>query len=72
MTQRLTKEQAAIITGFTGIVVCNFSDFHKDVEIRLGRPVWTHEFGHKDFEEKLRDLYQDDFLSICYKGEEEA
>lgn len=71
MSKRLTKEQAIIITGFTGRTACGFSLFHEDVEKRLGRPVWTHEFANKQFSEELRDLYREDYLAICY-GEEEA
>jgi len=71
MAQRLTKEQAIIVSGFTGRIACGFSDFHKDVEKRIGRPVWTHEFGSEEFAEQLRDLYLEDFRTICYSGEEE-
>ena len=60
-----TKEQAVVITGFTGVMACkSFSDFHADVERRLGRPVLTHEFGNTKFADELRDLYAADFLSM--------
>ncbi len=71
MSKRLTKEQAVIITGFTGISACGFGIFHEDVEKRLGRPVWTHEFASKEFSEEIRELYREDYLAICYKGEEQ-
>jgi hypothetical protein len=61
---KLTKEQAIVITGFTGITACRFSDFHEDVERRMGRPVWTHEFSNPEFEEKIKELYKNDFLSL--------
>jgi len=61
---KLTKEQAIVITGFTGIASCDFGDFHLDVEKRLGQPVWTHQFGDKEFFEKVKELYRDDFLSM--------
>jgi hypothetical protein len=60
----LTKEQAFVLTGFTGISCCNFSDFHGDVERRLGRPVWTHEFAVQEFVDEIRELYRADFMSI--------
>lgn len=61
--QRLTLEQAIIITGYTGILMCPFSDFHADVEKRLGRPFWTHEFaGSKEY---LKEFYKEDFLKLC-------
>lgn len=62
--QKLTKEQAIILTGFTGIACCKFSYFHEDVEKRLGHPVFTHEFGSKEFSEKLKDIYKEDFLKL--------
>ena len=59
----LTKEQANIITGFTGMTASNFSDFHKDVEKRMGRPVWTHEFPA--LRETIQELYRADFIAMC-------
>lgn len=65
MTPKLTKEQAIIISGYTGFLVCQFSDLQNDVEKRMGRPVWTHEFGDEDFAEELKDLYRDDFIALA-------
>ena len=62
--KKLTKEQAIVITGFTGKLACSFSVFHEDVEKRMGGPVWTHQFGDKDFAEKVAELYREDFLSM--------
>lgn len=62
--QKLTKEQAIIITGFTGMTACKFADFHKDVETRLGRPVFTHEFASEEFSEQITELYRDDFMEM--------
>jgi len=64
----LTKEQAIIITGFTGYAACSFSDFHEDVERRLGRSVWTHELANEDVRKEIRDEYRDDFVAMCPKG----
>ena len=60
----LTKEQAIILTGFTGITCCKFSDLHEDVERRIGHPVWTHQFAVPEFVEKVKDLYRADFMRI--------
>ena len=64
MIPKLTKEQAIIITGFTGIASCAFGDFQMDVEKRLGESVWTHQFGDKEFVEKVKELYRADFLAM--------
>lgn len=64
--QKLTKEQAIIISGYTGIMCCKFEYLHEDVEKRTGRPVWTHEFGSdSNLGNTVRDLYKDDFIKIC-------
>lgn len=65
MTQKLTKEQAIIISGYTGFLICPFSDLHADVERRLGRPVWTHEFGSEQFAESIKTLYRPDVLELA-------
>ena len=63
----LTKEQAVIITGFTGYAACSLSELQEDVEKRLGRPVWTHEFADEDVRKKIRDAYRGDFVAMCPK-----
>ena len=70
MTHKLTKEQALAITGFTGICACGFELFHEDAEKRLGRPIFTHEFAIDSMWVTMRDLYREDFLAICFEGEE--
>lgn len=67
--QKLTKEQCVILSGFTGLLHGSFSDFHEDVEKRLGHPVWTHMFGNKEFAAKLKELYRKDFISLQPEGE---
>jgi hypothetical protein len=67
--KKLSKEQAIVITGFTGKLACQFVDFHSDVEKRLGHPAWTHQFGDKEFMEKVQELYRKDFLEML--GDEE-
>ena len=71
MTQQLTKEQAIILTGFTGILCGSFSAFHEDVEKRLGRPVWTHEFANEELTAQVKEAYKKDFIAIVYKGEDQ-
>ena len=61
---KLTKEQAIIIMGYTGVATCNFGDFHKDVEARLGCPIWTHQFPK--LMDEIKEEYKEDFLEICH------
>lgn len=65
----LTKEQAIVISGFTGITCCNFGLLHEDIEKRLGHPVWSHQFANEDFEKKVKELYTKDFIKLCYVDE---
>jgi len=38
-----------------------------EVEARLGHPVWTHQFGDKDFAENtIKPLFEEDFLKIVH------
>lgn len=67
MTQRLTKEQAAIIGAFTGITASNFSVIHEYAERKLGRSIWTHEFGSEEFAAELKEAARADFMSIIYE-----
>lgn len=63
---KLTKEQAIVITSFTGVAaVESFADFHSDLERRIGRPVWTHEMANEEFSEKIKELYREDFINMC-------
>ena len=63
--QELTKEQKIVITAYTGTLCCEFSDFHGDLEKRIGHPVWTHQLGDKQFvNEKVKPLYKDDFMAM--------
>lgn len=62
--KKLTKEQAVVLSGFTGLLHGSFSDFHEDVEKRMGRPVFTHELGDKDIAAKVKELYRDDFIAM--------
>ncbi len=70
--QKLTKEQAVIISGFTGILCGEFSDFRADVEKRLGRGVQTFEFGFKEFAAEVRRLYEADFIEMGTVDKEQA
>lgn len=54
-----------IYSGYTGFMACNFGDFQQDVEKRLGRPIWTHEFAREEMRDKLVEVYKDDFIAMC-------
>lgn len=64
--QKLTKEQAIIIMGFTGFTTTvKFGDFHEEVERRLGRPIFTHEFADEVVIDEITAAFKNDFISMC-------
>ena len=63
MNKELTNDQKIILTGYTGILMCEFSMFYFDVEKRLNRTVYTHEFS--SLKDEIKKLYEKDFLAIC-------
>lgn len=67
--KKLTKEQAIIISAYTGYLMTKFSDVHEDVERRLKRPIWNISFGSKEFAEELREIYRSDFIALAPEGE---
>lgn len=69
MSDKLTMQQAIIISGYTGFMACPFSNFHEDVEKRFGHPVWTNQFGSNEMSLKVRELYKDDFIAMCAKDD---
>lgn len=67
---KLTKQQALIVSGYTGVLCCGFRDFQGDVEKRLGRPVWSHQFADPDVMDEIKAVYRDDFIAMCIKEKE--
>ena len=62
--ERLTVEQGAIISAFTGILVGNFSDMHRYAARLFGREVWTHDFASEAFAAELKEKARADFMAI--------
>lgn len=67
--RRLTKEQAIILSGSTGVTCCPLGDLHADVERRLGKLLPRNVLGDPDMVDLLRSVYREDFERIAYRGE---
>ena len=68
----LTKREAFVISAYTNILMLPFVEYHKMIEERLDRPVWTHEMGFSAFSEEIRESVKPEFLKICMQiGEKE-
>lgn len=61
----MTSKEAAILTAYTGIMLCKeFDNFHKYAEKLLGRPVGTHEMADPKIWEKLKKKSEKDFMAL--------
>ena len=61
----LTKEQALLISAYTGFLVVNdFGDVHQYVEKVMGHPIFTSEFANKGFMEELREKLKPQFMAL--------
>ena len=63
-SKKLTEEQAAILTAYTGVLCGSFSKFHEYAERVVGRPIWTHEMGDPNTAEEIKAASKPDFLAI--------
>lgn len=60
---RLTEEQAIIVTGYTGMLLGDVDKFYADLEKRLGRKIVNAELPSIG-QDKISLLYEKDFLQI--------
>lgn len=62
----LTKEQAIIITGFTGVMLCDYEDFIADINRRLApaEPITPATLFNLSFEQTIKPLYAPDAQAI--------
>jgi len=65
--QKLTKEQAIVVSAYTGFLCCDFSDMHKAVEKKFGHLVFTYEFASNG--EQVCKAFKEDFLKLCITSE---
>ena len=60
----ITRDEAAILSAFTGIAIGPFSDTHEYAERVLGRPIYTYEFASQATFDELREATRPDFERI--------
>ena len=61
----MTRNEAAIVSAYTGILCGKFSDLHEYAEGLLGRPVFTHEFGRAAIAKEIKQKSKPDFIQLC-------
>ncbi|OGF58480.1 MAG: hypothetical protein A2Y62_21200 [Candidatus Fischerbacteria bacterium RBG_13_37_8] len=63
----MTKQEAAIISTYTGILIGEFSDMHEYIEKIMNRPVFTHELGDHKIVKEIKQKSKQDFINILIK-----
>jgi len=61
----MSNEERIIVSAYTGVLMCDFSDVHKYIEEKLGRSVWTHELASVNVQNEIKEKTKSDFLSLC-------
>lgn len=61
-----------IVSAYTGILMCDFSDVHEYIEKILKRPVWTHQLADKKIWDEIKEASKSDFIAICEAEEGET
>ena len=60
----MTKQEAAVVAAYTGIMLGTFSDFHEYAEKLMGRPIFTHEFANEELVQELQARAKPDFITL--------
>lgn len=60
----MTLHEKVVLSTYTGILMCDFSEVHKYIEKLLSRPVWTHELASEALWETIKEKAKPDFLKI--------
>lgn len=62
----MTKQERLIVSAYTGVLMCDFSEFHSYVEQLLQRPVLTHELALEGVQKEIKEKVQSAFLMLCH------
>lgn len=63
----MTKQEAIIVSAYTGVLMCEVSDLHEYIEKKLGRSVFTHELADKAVWKEIAKAVKPDLIAICPK-----
>lgn len=64
----MTDWEKAVIMDYTGTVLLSgekLDIFHRYVQAKLNRPIWTHEYGYASVQKEIKDACKHDLLMIC-------
>lgn len=65
MEVRYDKARTAYCIAYTGVLMCDFSEFQIYVEQLLQRPVFTHELAMADVWQEIKEKSKPAFLALC-------
>lgn len=63
----MTRQEKIVVSAYTGVLMCDFSDLHEYIEKIMGRPVLTHELAEKTIWEEIKEKVKPSFLELCGK-----
>ena len=66
--RRLTREQAAIIGAYTGIICGPIGDIQKYAERILKRPIMPGDWSSQELRDTLKEAATEDFKALCAGG----
>ena len=64
----MTDREKAIIMAYTGICMLTgekFEIFHKYIEEKCERPIWTHELAFDSVQKEIKEAVFEDFTALC-------
>lgn len=61
----MTKQERLIVSAYTGVLMCDFSEFQTYVEQLLQRPVFTHELAMDDVWREIKEKFKPAFMALC-------
>lgn len=60
----MTNREKIIISAYTGLLVCDFSDLHEYIEKTLERPVSTCELTDEQVWNEIKEALKDEYEAI--------
>ena len=60
----MNKRECAIVSAYTGFLCGKFSDMHEYVEELFSGPVFSHQFGDKEFVKRVKEMAKSDFIKL--------
>lgn len=60
----MTNREKIIISAYTGLLVCDFSDLHEYIEKALERPVSTRELTDEQVWNEIKEASKDEYEAI--------